>query len=77
MTLAILVDLAAALGVHPRVMFNEGEMKPAQPGRPPRGGQVRTLCATALRQPAAGHQEDSAGRTWQVIYCGRKLVGHL
>ncbi|MGA7744359.1 MAG: helix-turn-helix transcriptional regulator [Polyangia bacterium] len=34
MTLAILVDLASALGVHPRVMLNEAEMKPAKPGRP-------------------------------------------
>ena len=34
MTLAILVDLAAALGVHPRVMLNQAEMKPAGPGRP-------------------------------------------
>jgi len=36
MTLAILVDLAAALGVHPRVMLNEAEMKLARPGRPPK-----------------------------------------
>jgi transcriptional regulator with XRE-family HTH domain len=37
MTMAILVDLATALGVHPRVMLNEAEMKPAKPGRPPKG----------------------------------------
>jgi transcriptional regulator with XRE-family HTH domain len=36
MTLAILVALATALGVHPRVMLNEAEMKPAKPGRPPK-----------------------------------------
>lgn len=41
MTLAILVDLATALGVHPRVMLNEAEMKPAKPGRPPKSGQAR------------------------------------
>lgn len=37
MTLAILVDLASALGVHPRVLLNQAEMKPARPGRPPKG----------------------------------------
>ena len=37
MTLAILVALATALGVHPRVMLNQAEMKPAKPGRPPKG----------------------------------------
>jgi transcriptional regulator with XRE-family HTH domain len=36
MTLAILVDLANALGVHPRVLLAEAEMKPAKPGRPPK-----------------------------------------
>ena len=34
MTLAILVDLATALAVHPRVMLNEAQLKPAAPGRP-------------------------------------------
>jgi transcriptional regulator with XRE-family HTH domain len=34
MTLAVLLDLATALGVHPRVLLNEAEMKPAKPGRP-------------------------------------------
>jgi transcriptional regulator with XRE-family HTH domain len=34
MTLAILLDLATALDVHPRVMLNEAVMKPAKPGRP-------------------------------------------
>jgi len=41
MTLAVLVDLATALGVHPRVMLNEAEMKPAKPGRPPKKGTGR------------------------------------
>jgi transcriptional regulator with XRE-family HTH domain len=36
MTLAVLVDLATALDVHPRVLLNEAEMKPAKPGRPPK-----------------------------------------
>jgi transcriptional regulator with XRE-family HTH domain len=34
MTLAILVDLATALDVHPRVMLNKAELKPSRPGRP-------------------------------------------
>jgi transcriptional regulator with XRE-family HTH domain len=36
MTLAILVDLANALGVHPRAFLNEAEMKSSKPGRPPK-----------------------------------------
>jgi hypothetical protein len=36
MTMAVMVDLATALGVHPRVLLNEAEMKPAKPGRPPK-----------------------------------------
>jgi transcriptional regulator with XRE-family HTH domain len=36
MTLAILVNLATALDVHPRILLNEAEMKPAKPGRPPK-----------------------------------------
>ena len=34
MTLTILVDLATALGVHPRILLNKAEMTPAKPGRP-------------------------------------------
>jgi len=34
MTLAVLLDLATALGVHPRNLLNEAELKPAKPGRP-------------------------------------------
>ena len=37
MTLAILVDLATAFDVHPRVLLNEAVMRPAKPGRPPKG----------------------------------------
>jgi transcriptional regulator with XRE-family HTH domain len=41
MTLAVLVDLATALGVHPRALLNEAEMKPAKPGRPRKGRTTR------------------------------------
>lgn len=34
MTLAVLLDLATALDVHPRALLIEAEMKPAKPGRP-------------------------------------------
>jgi transcriptional regulator with XRE-family HTH domain len=41
MTLAVLLDLATALGVHPRVLLNEAELKPAKPGRPRKGRATR------------------------------------
>ena len=41
MTLAILVDLATALEVHPRVLLNQADLKPAKPGRPPKKGTGR------------------------------------
>jgi len=37
MTLAVLMDLAAARGVHPRSLLSEAEMKPSKPGRPRQG----------------------------------------
>ena len=33
-TLAVLVDVATALGIHPRVLLNQAELQPAKPGRP-------------------------------------------
>jgi transcriptional regulator with XRE-family HTH domain len=36
MSVAVLVGLATALDVHPRVLLNEAVMKPARPGRPPK-----------------------------------------
>ena len=41
MTLAVFLDLATALGVHPRVLLNEAEMKPAKPGRPRKARTTR------------------------------------
>ena len=49
MTWAFLVDLATALGVHPRVMLNEAEMEPASPGRPPKGQKSHEIGAMRCR----------------------------